>query len=129
MWTTGTGHKYYVTFSRSEENEAQVNAFLKGTLPMLIAPVFQMKTQGGIDQYPQNGVDFPYTYRGYAVFDGDESDDRMIDDYEELKAQYEAGVIKRPVAWLGLRGKRSKGKTLTAETTKEFFINNWKKNP
>lgn len=129
MWTTGTGHKYYVTFSRSEENEKQVETFLKGTTPMLIAPVFQMKKQGGLEDNPQDGVLFPYTYRGYAVFDGDESDDRMIDDYEQLKAEYEAGVIKKPVAWLGLRGKRSKGKTLTAETTKSFFIDDWKKNP
>lgn len=125
VWTMGTGNKYYVTFSLSEENRAEAYKFLKGSTPMLVAPVFEVSNQN-IEKTPQNGIDFPYVYDGYMVLDGDESDDRMIDDYNWLISQYKAKKIATPTAWLGLRGKKTRGKIRTSIDTNGFFIADWK---
>ena len=57
-----SGHKYFVTFSRSEDNEPLVIEHLKGGG---VAAVVFMKV--------------PTTWNGFPVVDGDERDDLMLD--------------------------------------------------
>jgi hypothetical protein len=60
--TLETGHKYVVTLSRSERNEADVIAHLQ---------------RGGIAAVVFK--DMPETWHGFKVYDGDSADDLMLD--------------------------------------------------
>jgi hypothetical protein len=60
--TLSSGHRYFVTFSRSEENESLVIDHLKSG--GVAAVVF---------------IKVPKTWNGFPVIDGDERDDLMLD--------------------------------------------------
>jgi len=60
--TLATGHRYMVTFSRSETNEAEM---------------LQHLNEGGIAAVVFS--ELPINYKGFPVVDGDERDDLMLD--------------------------------------------------
>lgn len=92
---------YHLTFSRSEENDKEVQEILdKG---YNVAVVFGSQTKGYL----------PETYLGYPVINGDESDLRFLDDKNVivgLKYKY-------------LTGKGTKGKNAKIINDGDFVVN------